>query len=143
MSTLRYILATLLAMCVITLASPYQQQQQPHRRDIENHQPRAVQEYVYMALTTIAPTATSTSYTNVTCPTSYVYADSDCPSGCVAAPCAGLIGIATSKFTCETSTPVVSWTSYEATSTCDVGSVVTTYTLWGGQTENGCKETGS
>ena len=137
MSTLHYILAACLALCTLSFASPYQ------RRDIEQaqNQPRAVQEYVYMALTPIAPTPTS--YTNVTCPTAYVYADSDCPSGCVAAPCAGLVGIATSKFTCETSTPVTSWTSYEATSTCDTGSAVTTYTLWGGQTEMGCKETGT
>lgn len=105
-------------------------------------QPRAAATvYVYMTATTVA-TPQPTPLAVVDCSeNSYVADEDDCPSGCVAAPVAGMFGIVTSEFSCETSTPVPSWTSYPATSTCEAGSAVTTYTLWGGQTQLGCKAT--
>lgn len=96
--------------------------------------------YVYMAATTV-PAPSRTVLPSMSCPDGIFGSKGDCPSGCVAAPCAGALGININSWTCDVSTPATSWTSYKTTSTCDPGSLVTTYTRWGGHTQLGCKAT--
>lgn len=77
------------------------------------------------------------------CPTDLVNDKTFCPAGCIAAPAAGALGIATDKWKCDVPAPTTSWTSVLATSTCAPGSSVHEYRLWGGQTRFGCKPTGA
>jgi hypothetical protein len=87
-----------------------------------------------------AMTAAAVAAAAVSCPDDIFSTPDQCPSGCVAAREPALLGVAEDAWTCETSTPAVVWVSFEATSTCGVGSAVTTYTLWGGQEREGCKK---
>ncbi|CZT15935.1 uncharacterized protein RCC_01774 [Ramularia collo-cygni] len=109
----------------LTLASP-----------LEARAPATV--YEYMKATAIPmPSATIVA----SCPDSTVSDANDCPQGCTAAPIGGMLGVATAKFSCAVPRPVTSYTSHLATSTCDVGSVVTTYSLWDGDRPLGCHAT--
>lgn len=106
----------------LTLATP-----------LEARAPKTV--YEYMKPTPVAmPAATFTPR----CLNSTVTNADDCPSGCTAAAYAGMLGVATSKFKCMVPKPITSFTSYMATSTCEAGSFVTTYSLWGGDQMMGC-----
>lgn len=94
--------------------------------------------YSYMK----AVAATSSTATHATsCPTSIVADPDDCPEGCAAAPVAGMLGVATSRFSCAVPGPVTSYTSHMATSTCEAGSAVTTFSLWDGDRPLGCHAT--
>ncbi|EME77281.1 uncharacterized protein MYCFIDRAFT_83230 [Pseudocercospora fijiensis CIRAD86] len=92
--------------------------------------------YKYVAYTTLPvayPTAASSR-------SGYVSSEDECPSGCVAAPAAGMLGIVTTKYSCAAPAATTSWRSWTATSTCGPNSAVTTYSsAWGSEkTAVGC-----
>ena len=96
--------------------------------------------YTYQTAT---PTTTIMPSVTVSCPTGVQTATSDCPPGCVAGYLAGALGVDVSKFSCYSDPPETVWATFSNTSTCSVGSTVHTWTLWGGQTELGCKTASS
>ncbi|KAK4496032.1 hypothetical protein PRZ48_013301 [Zasmidium cellare] len=105
-------------------------------------QPRAAATvYEYMSATTASVAQTTAAASSVTCSGNVITDTADCPSGCTAAPIAGAVGVATDSWSCMSKPAETSWTSVKATSTCAQGSAVTTYSLYGGQTELGCKAT--
>lgn len=95
--------------------------------------------YTYMSATP-AYVVQATPLSGATC-NATITNIADCPSGCTAAPIAGALAVATDSWSCMSEPAETSWTSVKATSTCKAGSAVTTYTLYGGQTEPGCKAT--
>ena len=103
--------------------------------------PRAEQTvYKFMSATTL-PTIQVTAAAKIACPDSIITAKGDCPSACTAAAIPCMLGIATDSWSCVVPPATTLWTSVEATSTCEAGSAVTTYTLYGGQRQMGCKAT--
>ncbi|KAF7187938.1 hypothetical protein HII31_10838 [Pseudocercospora fuligena] len=92
--------------------------------------------YEYMAYTTL-PVASPTAVSSCS---GYVSSEDGCPSGCVAAPAAGMLGIVTTKYSCAAAPVTTSWSSWMATSTCGPNSAVTTYSsIWGSdKTVVGC-----
>ncbi|KAF2165597.1 hypothetical protein M409DRAFT_55495 [Zasmidium cellare ATCC 36951] len=127
-------LSTALAATIYLLASPISASPVQARA--------AATVYEYMSATTASITP-ATASSNVPCSNATITDKADCPSGCTAAPIAGALGVATDSWSCISKPAETSWTSVKATSTCSPGSAVTTYSLYGGQTELGCKATAS
>ncbi|EME41394.1 hypothetical protein DOTSEDRAFT_73723 [Dothistroma septosporum NZE10] len=127
------ILAAILIMMTSTSATPLEPTYPLRARAVQTV-------YKYMSATT-APLATVTPIAKVTCPDSIVTNKGDCPSACTAAAIPVMLGIATDSWSCVVPPAETLWTSVEATSTCAPGSAVTTYTLYGGQYQMGCKAT--
>ncbi|KXS94586.1 hypothetical protein AC578_1796 [Pseudocercospora eumusae] len=120
-------------MASMAAASPVQ----PGRAPVLEPRAAATKKvYKYVAYTTL-PVASPTAVASCS---GYVESADGCPSGCTAAPAAGMLGIVTTKYFCAAPPPTPSWSSWMATSTCGPDSAVTTYSsIWGSdKTAVGC-----